>query len=111
MGAHAGVHCDALHERPMPQLVPQPPQFWASLVTSTHAPLHSTWVPEHVGVTHWLPLHTCPPVQSPSTQHWKHPFGQHFVPAPQLVCTQLPALHVSVVQAFGSLQSALPQHS
>ena len=38
-------HCPALHDMPVPQRMPQPPQFAASVVRSTHAPEQSVKPP------------------------------------------------------------------
>lgn len=51
-------HCPALHATPVGHLTPQPPQLFASLVTSVHLAEQEVW-PEghwHLPPTHATPL-------------------------------------------------------
>ena len=62
--AHAGWHCDAVHEPPrhicedVLHGFPQPPQLCGSLFVFTHAPLQQTRPIAHV---HVLPVSGAPP--------------------------------------------------
>jgi hypothetical protein len=112
MPTHGGVHAPAVQLRPAPHELPQPPQCFALLFGSTQPPPHRTCGAVQVGVTQLLPLHTLPPVQSPSAQHSKQPVAQHLVPVPQPECEHTPAaLQLSVVQGSESPHWLPEQHS
>lgn len=52
VGTHFGVQSPLTQVRPTPQSLPQPPQFLASVVGSTHCVLHRIWGLVQVAVTH-----------------------------------------------------------
>jgi hypothetical protein len=69
VGCHFGAHERAWQERPLAQVLLQPPQCCALVSRFTQAPLHSTSGSTQVGATQRLPLHTCGLEQSLLLQH------------------------------------------
>jgi hypothetical protein len=60
VGAHASPHWPLEHDKPVPQLLPQVPQFSPSFAVSTQRPLQSVAVvPEQLAAQ--LPLEQCCP--------------------------------------------------
>jgi hypothetical protein len=112
MATQCGVQTDFEHVRPLPQTLPQPPQLLASFVGSTHLELHAICGAEQVKLTHWLPVHTLPPVQSPLLQHSKQPVPAQQTPplAHSVEDTHTPPLQLSAVHESPSLHCASLQH-
>jgi hypothetical protein len=76
----AHTHDPAWHVVPVPQVVPQVPQFWLSLVTSTHALAQIVWPATHVG-----PVEPPPPVPPPPPSEGPKPWPPE---VPQLTTTR-----------------------